>query len=362
MPGNKELKYNEMIYEAVTEAHKDAGINNDDVKSIITSGEDFAQGKAIADEFCVDACGGMQKCNDRICGDSLYALFNACMQIKAGLFDLVLVVGYDKPSEVKGIDYLDSRALDPVFGRPFDENPHYIPGLEMNAYMNKYGLTESDMAKITVNFKKKALNNKLAFFGETLSVEDVLRSDLICQPLKEIEVAPYCDAAIAFVVASEKWIANSKHTPIYIDGTGWSSDNSSVLWYESSLGDADYLASAARQAFKEAKIEDPQKQIDFFEIDDRYSYKALAHLEALGVCAKGEGLSALEKNLPVNVSGGLLGMGCPFSASGLLLSYAAVQQMRGDAEGYQLPKADTALVAAWSGIPSRSGGVMVLSK
>jgi len=121
-------------------------------------------------------------------------------------------------------------------------------------------------------------------------------------------------------------------------------------------------------AYKIAGIRNPQKDICFAEIDDEFSYKELQHLEALKLCKKGEAgklteEGATERNgsLPVNTSGGLLGMGYALEASGLQRVLEVVRQLRGEAGKRQIPNAKTGLAQIWRGIPTATGAVAVLS-
>jgi acetyl-CoA C-acetyltransferase len=111
------------------------------------------------------------------------------------------------------------------------------------------------------------------------------------------------------------------------------------------------------------------KEVDVVEVDDRFSYKELQHLEALGFAEPGEaarlleeGMLELKGSLPTNVSGGSLGMGNCLEASGLQRSYEIVVQLRGDAGRRQVPDAEVGVAQSWRGIPSGSGAVAVFER
>ena len=121
-------------------------------------------------------------------------------------------------------------------------------------------------------------------------------------------------------------------------------------------------------AYRMAGISNPRAEIDFAEVDDRFSYKELQHLEALGLARPGESGLLLEEwmfapdgDLPVNVSGGHLGNGYTHDMSGLRSVLEVVLQLRGDAGERQLPEVQTGLAQSWRGIPTATGGVVVLS-
>ena len=117
-----------------------------------------------------------------------------------------------------------------------------------------------------------------------------------------------------------------------------------------------------------ARIANPSSEIDFAEVDDTFAYKELQHLEALGLARHGEGGRRLQDGefnlqgqLPVNVSGGNLGCGYAYDLSGLRSVLEAVLQLRGVAGERQLKGARLGLAQSWRGIPTASGGVVVLS-
>jgi acetyl-CoA C-acetyltransferase len=117
-----------------------------------------------------------------------------------------------------------------------------------------------------------------------------------------------------------------------------------------------------------AGIRSPWQELDLAEIDDTFSYKELQHMEALRLCRPGEagaltedGATALGGELPVNPSGGSLGIGHLLDASGLARLLEVVLQLRGEAGQRQLPDVETGLAFGWRGIPTASGAAVILS-
>ena len=128
-----------------------------------------------------------------------------------------------------------------------------------------------------------------------------------------------------------------------------------------------YAELAAQQAFAMAKIRRPAGEIDVAEVDDRFSYKEPQHLEAMGLAKPGEagrralrGDYALDGKLPVNASGGSLGCGNVFEATGLHRAAEVVLQLRGEAGRHQVDGARVGLAQAWRFLPSATGAVAVL--
>jgi acetyl-CoA C-acetyltransferase len=121
-------------------------------------------------------------------------------------------------------------------------------------------------------------------------------------------------------------------------------------------------------AYRQAGIDDPARQIDIFEVDDTYAYKELQHLIALGLYdeaadagkASASGETGFQGKMPVNVSGGALGIGHTLEASGLYRLAEIVFQLRGEVGARQLAHAKTGLAQSWRGVPTTSGAVVIL--
>jgi acetyl-CoA C-acetyltransferase len=133
--------------------------------------------------------------------------------------------------------------------------------------------------------------------------------------------------------------------------------------------DARYATIASKMAFKMAGIDNPKKVINIAEVDDRFSFKELQHLEAIGLAESGEAAEMLEggdldKNgtIPINISGGSLGVGNCFEATGLQKSLEIVLQLRGQAGKRQVPDVKTGIAQSWRGIPSGSGAVAIFGR
>jgi acetyl-CoA C-acetyltransferase len=122
-------------------------------------------------------------------------------------------------------------------------------------------------------------------------------------------------------------------------------------------------------AYKMAAIDQPRKKIQVAEVDDRFTYKELQHLEAIGLAKQGEAAQLLEEgaldlrgSLPTNISGGSLGVGNCLEATGLQKSLEIVIQLRGHAGKRQVTDAEVGLAQSWRGIPSGSGAVAIFER
>lgn len=362
-----EQSYKEMIYEAAMRAYNDAGVDpRRDVESFVTVAEDFHEGTSIFDEYTPDQIGGALKPVHTITGDGLYGIATAYMLVRTGQFDIVAVEGHSKASNIRTISEITAYAQDPVLNRPLKLNTHFIAGLEMNRFLHETGTSHEQCAAVVVKNKFNALSNPHAPFGADLTIDDVLAGSILSWPLGIHESAEHADGAIVMVLASEEVALTLTDKPIWILGAGWCNDSPALENRE--WARAIYAEESARMAYRQAGVNNPLEAIDIAEIDDTYAYKELQALEALGFCRKGEagvltmeGFTSPDSGLPVNVSGGSLGMGNLLEANGLARAYELVLQLRGDAGTHQVEGVNVGLAQSWRGVPSNCGAVLILA-
>lgn len=366
-PTTPGLSYKELMYEAAVRAYADAGVDpRRDIDSFITVAEDFHEGTSIFDEYVPDQIGAALKSVHTICGDGLHGIATAYMLIRTGQFDLVAVESHSKASNIHTLPEVIGYAQDPVLNRPLRFNSHFIAGLEMNRYLYETATTPEQCAAVVVKNRRNALRNPSAPYGADLSIADILEGPLLSWPLGKRESAETSDGAIVMVLASEKVAQNLSDIPIWIHGIGWINDSPSLESRD--WGQAPYIKFAAQMAYRQAGINNPLEVIDFAEVDDIYAYKELQALEAIGICKTGEagplteeGYTMPDGMLPINVSGGSLGMGHLLDASGLARALEVVLQLRGEAGLRQLEDIEVGLVQSWRGVPTTSGAVAIMS-
>lgn len=393
-----DMQWKEIMYEACQKSYVDAGIDpRKDIDSFITCAEDYWEGFSIFDEFVPDQIGAVLRPCCTVCGDGIYGLGNAYMQIKTGIVDVVAVEAHSKASDMLTYGDIVLFAYDPIFERPIsgpverpnyagspsyskerpkplvgstDEkeriHPYFLAGLEMQHYLRKTNTTEEQCASVVVKNKKNAFNNPYADYEAKISVDDVMSSKYLFKPIKRLDISPNVDGAVSFVLADEKTAKNLGEELIYLSGFGWSSE---TPWLSTRGMDAAYATKAAKMAYKMAGILQPRKEIDIAEVDDRFSYKELQHLEAMGLARPGEAAQMLEEGVldvkgsfPTNTSGGSLGVGNSLEATGLQKSLEIVTQLRGYAGKRQVPGAEIGIAQAWRGIPSGSGAVAIFKR
>lgn len=365
-PVTPDVSYRELIYEAARKAYTDAGIEPSEISGFITATEDLMEGYSIADEYCPDQIGAVLRPTQTIPGDFLQALGTGYMMIMTGAFKTVAVEAHSKASNVRSVDELVGFAMDPVYNRPLNESPHAIAGLEMTRYMFETCTSSSECAKVVVKNRGNALNNPYAAFGADIQESDVLNSEPVSLPLHRLDIAQHADGAVVVVLADGDTAGALTDLPIWIKGVGWCSDTPTLEMRD--WGEAVYCRLAAEMAYRMAGISNPAAVVDLAEISDEYSYKELQHLEALKFCMPGEaahlietGVTDADGELPVNVSGGALGVGHLFEASGAQKVLELVEQLRGEAGTRQVPDAVVGLAQTWRGIPTATGAVAILS-
>jgi acetyl-CoA C-acetyltransferase len=366
-PSTPESSYKELMYEAAVRAYADAGVDpRRDVESFVTVAEDFHEGTSIFDEYTPDQLGAVLKPVHTIGGDGLHGLATAYMLVKTGQFDIVAVEGHSKASNILTLPEITAYAQDPVLNRPLRLNTHFVAGLEMNRYLYESGASLEQCAAVVVKNRRNALRNPLASFSADLTIDDVLNGPPLSWPLGLRETAEHVDGAVVMVLANEQTAASLSEKPIWIQGIGWC--NGSPSLESRAWGGLPYIEKAARMAYRQAGFRNPASVIDFAEVDDQYAYKELQSLEALGLCSLGEagplteeGFTEADGDLPVNVSGGSLGVGFLLDATGLVRALEVVLQLRGEAGARQLEDVEAGLVQSWRGVPTTSGAVAVLS-
>jgi len=357
--------FRELTYEAAVKAYEEAGIEPKDVDSFVCTSEDFLEGYSISDEYCNDQLGAILKPAQTIPGDFIHSLAVGVMHVLTERFDIVVLQALSKASNMKTIPEMINFAMDPVLNRPLDVTAYTVAGLEMNRFLEEKRATRQQCAAVVVKNKANALINPSAAYGADVSVEQVLESEPIAEPVRLLDVAPYADGAVVMVLCSEKLVPSLCDNPVWIKGVGWSSDSPTLEsrdWTDSVA-----VRLAGDMAYKMAGVACPAKEIDLAEVNDEISFKELQHLEALRLFDTGQAGKATEDGktspdgtLPVNVSGGGLGVGHLFECSGAQKILELVLQLRGEAGERQASDVSTALAQAWRGIPTTSAAVAIL--
>lgn len=351
----KDVNGIELIHEAVTRALKNTGLRISDIDAVVITNMTNFEGINCSDGWSVDGAGAFLKPMLKVntggtSGTS--AAIAAYHHVASGLFDVVLAIGWEKNSESDTTGAIIT-CTDPIWER--FSYAGAIPSLaaEATAYMQAYGITERDAARVAVRDRKNASRNPYAHLRQEVSLEEVLESPMLSYPLKLLDVCPRSDGACAVIFASEDKAGKLTDRPAWILSTANRHD---YAW----LSDIDYtritsLEDASREAFQKAGLREPLKEIDVVELYQPYSFAGLKWIEAMGFCGPGEapqllwdGVTDVEGELPFNPSGGVLATNC-IGATGLLRVAEAALQVQGRSENYQIPDVEVAVATGFGG-------------
>ncbi|MGB9593874.1 MAG: thiolase domain-containing protein [Anaerolineae bacterium] len=363
----------ELSWEAARMALDSCEMSIDDIGAVcMGTAPDAFDGLHMKAEYLSDGAGAWLKPYMRSYvggGTGVFAPIQGWYHVASGLFDTCLVVCEEKMSSfyphaqaafLTIFDHTTERALKP--------NLLWIFALEMNRYMHTYGVRKEDIALVSVLHKRNAADHPCALLGEPeITVEDVLNSEVLAWPVQRYDVSPVSDGAVAIVLAAEHVARRITDKPVWIEGVGWCLDT--AYWTNRDLCYPRYVEVAARMAYEMAGITEPRKQIDIAEPYDPFDYKALHHLEGLQLADRGQavqlyidGTAARTGNMPVCPSGGLLGVGNPIAAAGLMKIAELFWQLRGEAGARQVPGNPRRGVAQAWGDLMQVGTVVVMGR
>jgi acetyl-CoA C-acetyltransferase len=351
-----------MVYETTKSALDKAGIDREDVDTVISASSDYLDGRTISNCMLIGALGAYLKDESKAEEDGTLALLYAVERILSGTHDIALVTAHTQgwtfnPHQVS------VYMFDPLFDRQFGLDDITAAALQARMYMNRYGVEEEDVAMVAVkNLRNAARNENAHRKMPDVTLEDVLNSKLYSDPIRELTMSPISDGACSIVLASEGVAREIADDPVWIEGVGNCVD---AYIRDRNLFRLESLKRAAERAYKMAGIDDPFREIDVIEITEKFAYQELMAYEALGLCREGRGKVFLEEGIteyygemPVNPSGGALGAD-PVCATGLVRVVEAVKQIRGEAD-YQVPDARKALAHGQWGICAQKNVVFIL--
>ncbi len=360
----------ELAWEAARQALEAAGLEMKDIDCVVIgTAPDAFDGVHLNGEYLADA-GGARKPTVRVYiggATGVMVPIAAWWHVASGLCRTVLAVAEEKMSPAhphpQGVF---AYIWDPIVERPLGPNLIWIFALEMRRYMHKCGAKKEDIAIVSVKNKRNALDHPAAQAAANITVEDVLKSEVLVWPVQRLDISPVTDGAAALVLAAENIARRVTDTPIWVEGIGYTLDN--THWFNRELAYPRYLEYAARMAYRMAGIERPWKEIDVAEPYDPFDYKELHHIEGLMLARRceawklaKEGYFNRDGELPTSPSGGLLGVGNPIAAAGLMKVAEIFWQLRYEAGKRQVKKpVHKGVAQAWGDLMQAST-VIVLS-
>lgn len=360
----------ELAWEAAREALDSAGLTLRDIDCVVIgTAPDAFDGVHLNGEYLADGAGGSGKPVVRVYvggGTGVMVPVAAWWHVASGLCRTVLAVAEEKMSPAhphpQGVF---AYIWDPILERPLGPNLIWIFALEMRRYMHSCGVSKEEIALVSVKNKRNALGHPCAQAAGEITVEDVLKSEVLVWPVNLLDISPVSDGAGALVLASENVARRVTDSPVWIEGVGFTVDN--THWYNRDLSYPRYVEYAARMAYSMAGIERPWREIDLAEPYDPFDYKELHHLEGLMLARRCEAHRMLTEGqldrdgeLPTTPSGGLLGVGNPIAAAGIMKVAEIFWQLRYEAGERQVKKhVSTGVAQAWGDL-MQVGTVIVL--
>jgi acetyl-CoA C-acetyltransferase/acetyl-CoA acyltransferase len=288
------------------------------------------------------------------CASSHAAFRHAVMEIAAGVSDIVMVGGGERVLNVPTADSTEyfAYASDASWEQPLGLTFPGVFALVARAHMAKHGTTEEQMAAVAVkNHRHGALNPK-AQFQKEITLETVMKSAYIADPLKLYDCCPFTDGGAALVLASEE-IARTRPRAVWVLGTAAASD-SMLLGDKKDLSRVMATERAAKAAYQQAGK--TPSDVDVVELHDCFTIAEIVATEGLGLFEPGAGGIAAERGwtslggkVPVNTSGGLKAKGHPIGATGAAQIAEIVTQLRGEAGRRQVDRARTGVTHTLGG-------------
>jgi acetyl-CoA C-acetyltransferase len=280
------------------------------------------------------------------------ALYAGFAQVAAGLRRSVLVVGGEKMTHLTTprVSELIGRSIDP-YERAYGATMPALAGLVTRALMNRTGVSGRELAQVAVKNHANGARNPLAHFQRAVSLEEVLDSRMVADPLRLLHCCPISDGAAAVVLTDTA-------APVRVAGIGHGTDTLAVR-HRSRLTSFAATRVAAREAYAMARF--GAERVDVAEVHDAFTPFELISLEDLGLVPPGkagratlDGDTALDGRLPVNPSGGLKARGHPLAATGLAQIVECAWQLTGRAHGRQVPDARRALAHSIGGLATNN--------
>ncbi len=361
---NKSLR--NLAVEAGLKAIEDAGIYSRDVDAIyganslagvINQQENI--GALIADFSGLSADGIPSLRVESSTASGGAALRDAYLSIKSGEYDVVVVGGVEKMTDIHGNDILEksSSILDREWEAFFGATPAAMAALIARKYMHDFKVEKEALSMFSVNDHLNGSKNPDAQFRNKLTIQQAMNATAVADPLNMMDCSPLSDGAAALVLASESYTKKNNREGIRILSSAVAEDYLAV-GSRKSIYTLNSTKLAVEKAFRKAQIK--RSDISFMEVHDSFSIYGLLELEDLGFAEKGKAKDLvydeikLDGSIPVNPSGGLKAKGDPYGAVGVGQAVDAYKQLRGKAGDNQIKDARYALIHNMAGTGSSS--------
>lgn len=360
------------------EALVDAGIEAHEVDGLVCAA-DVTESQQFVPATVAEYLGWSVNFAERVDlggATSVGAVWRAAAAIELGVCETVVIATVASPLPASPIprafdDRMVFGASSSAWGSPQAEfelpygNIAQNCGYAMYArlYHETYGWDERARAKIAADQRVSAsVNPNAVFFGQPITIDDVLNSRMIADPLRMLEIVMPCKGGAAIVVTSADRAKRTRHRPVSITGFGERLTHKTPT-YAPDIPHTP-VAAAAASAFAMANLS--PADVDMVELYDCYTITALLTIEDSGFCGQGEGQAfvrdhdlSYKGDFPCNTHGGQLGFGQTGLAGGMSQVVEAVRQIQGRAENRQLSKHDAAYVTGTGGVMSEQAALIL---
>ena len=340
-----------LAWEAIGEAMTAAGVTAGDIDAVFVGTVFGPPGVAIR-VLRGTGIGGVPVVTiEAACASGTAAFHEAVHAVASGRYGTVLAFGVEHLSSLfTGAIVPEATDADGAAGLP-------LPGLYAlgaQRYLAVHGATVEQLAQVAVKNKGHGALNPRAHLAKAPSLDEVLASKMIAEPLTLLQCCPTTDGGAAAVIGPARAGDVRVLSSALVSGRPWD-QRSDEIWGVAPV------RRAADEAFAAAGVE--PADVDVLEVHDAFTIGEIVTLEALGLCKPGEGAdlavsghTALGGRQPVNPSGGLLSRGHPLGATGLAQLAEIVWQLRGEAGDRQVPGARLGLVETLGGAASGMDG------
>ncbi len=365
----------ELAFEGFKEAMGDAQIKIKDIDaSIIASAPEYDKQRSPAGVIA-EYLGLIPQPTfyiESICSSSSTALKVAYSMIKAGLHDVVAIVGFQKMSEISSSESQErmGRGADIQWESPFGTMMPAYYAMYARAHMAAYGTTLEDLAKIRVKAATYGQINEKAVYRKSITMEmftdpESNMSATVAKPLRVGDCCANADGSSCIIVANEEKAKAMSDKPVWVLGIGAASEAVNMAGRDLLTG-LSVSIEAGKQAYAMAGV--TSKDIDVAEVHDCFTIAEMMAYENLGFVKPGEGKDLIasketykEGSIPVNVDGGLLSKGHPIGATGGSQIRTIVLQLREEAGEMQVKNPEIGLVHNIGGV-GLYGNVTILGR
>lgn len=340
-----DTSFRDMITEAGLKAIAHAGIEGADLEAMFVG--NMSAGLFVEQEHIASLIADQVGLNpipatrvEAACASGGLALRSGIMAVASGYHDIVISAGVEKMTDVVDPTPIISTAADQEWEVQQGANFPSLYAMMARRHMYEYGTTREQMAMFSVVNHKNGALNPLAQYPMEITVDQVLKSSKVADPLRLLDCSPITDGAAAVILCPAEDARKYTDTPVYVKASAQAS-GTIALQERRDITTIDSTVHAARRAYKMAGLK--PEDIDVAEVHDCFSINGLLAIEDLGFVEKGkagpaveDGMTERDGQIPINTSGGLKSRGHPLGATGIAQTAEIVWQLRGEAGKRQI--------------------------